>query len=253
MAKGNAMFKFGIMAVVLFGACANANTHLTVFAPASLSNALKDVNALYEKQYNIKIKTSFLSSGVLAKQIEQGAKADVFISADVDWVVHLQNKGKLNKANYKNLLSNRLVLIAPKSSSLTTVKIDKSTNIHKILTGKLCTGNVKSVPVGKYAKQSLIALNWWQSVAPKLVETDNVRSALNFVNRGECQLGIVYATDVAVVKNVKTLGVFPTSTHSPIVYPVAMINTQEKTKHYYQFLHSQTAKKIYQNYGFGVF
>lgn len=246
------MLKLGLMAVVLLGASANANS-LTVFAPASLSNALKDVNQLYERQHNIKIKTSFLSSGVLAKQIEQGAKADVFISADMAWIVHLQNKGKLNKANYKNLLSNRLVLIVPKSSPLNAIKIDKSTNFNQLLTGKLCTGNVKSVPVGKYAKQALTTLNWWQSVAPKLVETDNVRSALNFVNRGECQLGIVYATDVAVVKNVKTLGVFPMSTHSPIVYPVAVLNPSDKAKHYYQFLQSPTAKKIYQTYGFGVF
>lgn len=229
-----------------------AHADVTVFAPASLTNAIGDVNTLYKTQTQTHVKSSYASSGTLAKQIEQGAKADVFISADVAWGKHLQNKGKVVSGTYKHLLGNRLVLIAPKNSTINTIKMDKSTNFAHILTGRLCTGNTNSVPVGRYAKQSLTALNWWQAVTPKLVETQDVRSALNFVNRGECQLGIVYATDVAMVKNVKVVGTFPTHTHNPIIYPVMMTQNTAQARQYYQFLQSPQAKQIYRKYGFDV-
>ncbi|MDO4895813.1 MAG: molybdate ABC transporter substrate-binding protein [Moraxella sp.] len=229
-----------------------AHADVTVFAPASLTNAINDINALYKAQTQTHIKSSYASSGTLAKQIEQGAKAHIFISADIAWGKHLQNKGKIISGTYKQLLSNRLVLIAPKSSSINSVVMHKNTNFTNVLTGRLCTGNTNSVPVGRYAKQSLTALNWWQVVAPKLVETQDVRSALNFVNRGECQFGIVYATDVAVVKNVKIVGTFPTHTHDPIIYPVMMIQNTTQARQYYQFLQSPQAKQIYRKYGFDV-
>lgn len=235
---------------LMFGAYANAE--VTIFAAASLTNAINDINAVYEKQHKEKIRTSYASSGTLAKQIEKGAKADVFISADMAWGKYLQEKGKVVEGSYKHLLGNRLVLIAPKNSPTSSVKMDKSTDFSKILTGKLCTGNTGSVPVGKYAKQSLTYLGWWDSVTPKLVETEDVRAALNFVNRGECQLGIVYQTDVAVVKNVKTVGVFPLASHTPVVYPLVLINDNKDSRRYYQFLRSDTARAIYKKYGFSV-
>ena len=121
-----------------------------------------------------------------------------------------------------NLLGNRLVLITPKGQSL-NIKLDKTTDPNRVFTGKICTGDTKSVPVGKYAKQAFTNLGWWNRIEPKLVETEDVRAALNFVARGECQVGIVYATDAAISKDVKVAGIFPENTHSPIIYPLGLI------------------------------
>ena len=235
--------------------CDNKEKTVTIYAATSMTNAINDINQLYENQYHTHVKTSFASSATLAKQIEQGAKVDIFISADTAWMNYLQQKNKLVAGTTKNFLGNNLVLIAPKASHSPSIVMDKNFDISKALTGKLCTGNTTTVPVGKYAKQALTNLGWWQSVQPHLVETEDVRSALNFVNRGECQLGIVYATDVAVVDNVKTLGVFPLTTHTPIVYPIGIVKNNEQNteiQQYYAFLQSSSAKAIYQKYGFNV-
>lgn len=128
--------------------------------------------------------------------------------------------------------------------------MEKSFSIGGAFTGKWCTGNTSSVPVGKYAKQAMTNLGWWDTLKPRLVETEDVRAALNFVNRGECQLGVVYATDAAVAKNVQIIGVFPLTTHTPIVYPIAMVKKNAETQRYYQFLQSAPAKAIYKKYGF---
>lgn len=240
------------IALLLIFLANTAYADVVVFAPASLTNALDEINQIYQSKFATTIKTSYASSGTLARQIEQGANADIFISADRAWATHLQNKGKIVSGSYKTLLGNRLVLIAPKSSAISNIKMTNSTDFGKILTGKLCVGNTKSVPAGRYAKQSLDALGWSKGILPKLVESEDVRQALNFVNRGECQFGIVYATDAKIAKNVKVVGTFDQASHSPIVYVLTRITNDKQSQTYYQFLQSATAHKIYQKYGFSV-
>lgn len=224
---------------------------VTVYAAASLTKAINDLEKIYEKQNKVEVKTSYAGSSTLAKQIEAGAPADIFISADTQWMDYLQNK-KLVAANDRiNLLSNRLVLITPKGQSL-KVKLDKTTDPNKVFTGKICTGDTKSVPVGKYAKQAFTNLGWWSRIEPKLVETEDVRAALNFVARGECQVGIVYATDAAITKDVTVVGVFPENTHSPIIYPVGMMKKNPDSAKFYQFLQSNQAKVVFKKYDFSV-
>ncbi|RSO33283.1 molybdate ABC transporter substrate-binding protein [Acinetobacter lactucae] len=224
---------------------------ITVYAAASLTNAINDLEKIYEKQNKVEIKTSYAGSSTLAKQIEAGAPADVFISADTQWMDYLQNKKRVAANDRINLLGNRLVLITPKGQSL-NIKLDKTTDSNKAFTGKICTGDTKSVPVGKYAKQAFTNLGWWSRIEPKLVETEDVRAALNFVARGECQVGIVYATDAAISKNVKVAGVFPENTHSPITYPIGIIKKNLNSTKFYQFLQSNQAKTVFRKYGFSV-
>ncbi|KUM11124.1 molybdate transporter [Acinetobacter calcoaceticus] len=224
---------------------------VTVYAAASLTNAINDLEKIYEKQNNIEVKTSYAGSSTLAKQIEAGAPADIFISADTQWMDYLQNKKLVTANDRLNLLGNRLVLITPKGQSL-KVKLDKTTDPNKAFTGKICTGDTKSVPVGKYAKQAFTNLGWWSRIEPKLVETEDVRAALNFVARGECQVGIVYATDAAISKDVTVVGVFPENTHSPIIYPIGMIKKNPNSIKFYQFLQSNQAKVVFKKYGFSV-
>lgn len=229
-----------------------AYADITIYAAVSLTNAINDINNAYQVHSKTRIKTSYASSGVLARQIERGSPADVFVSADVAWAMHLDKKGKVLKGSYKHLLGNRLVLITPKSSPIKSVTMDKSTDFGKLLTGKICTGNLKSVPVGRYAKEALTYMGWITAVNQKLVETEDARQALNFVNRGECQFGIVYETDAKMAKNVKIVGTFPLASHTAIVYPIVMIKDNAETRQYYNFLQSSKAKQIYQKYGFSI-
>lgn len=225
----------------------------TIYAAASMTDAVNEIKQNYEKKYKINIKTSYAASGTLAKQIENGAPADIFISADLAWVEYLQKKSIITPASHKNLLGNRLVLIMPTKNPIKTdVRFDTNFNIGSIFGGKLCTGNTASVPVGKYAKQALTHLGWWGDIKTRLVETEDVRSALNFVARGECQLGIVYATDAINNKNVKVVGVFPLTTHQPIIYPVVLIKDTPKNRRLYQYLQSNEAHLVYKKYGFSV-
>ncbi len=226
---------------------------LNIYAAASMANALDEINALYQQQYAVSVHTSYASSGTLAKQIDNGAGADIFISADTQWMQYLSKKQRIIDSSQKNLLGNRLVLITPKNSPInSTIKMTSSFDIGNAFTGKLCTGNTQSVPVGRYAKQALTHLGWWHTIAPRLVETEDVRSALNFVNKGECQLGIVYATDAKIASNVLVVGTFPLASHEPIIYPIAMVKKTQETKRYYRFLQSKQAVAIYQKYGFSV-
>lgn len=235
----------------LLGTNVHAEQAITVYAAASLTNAITDLDALFEKQKKIEVKSSYAGSSTLAKQIEAGAPADVFISADEQWMNYLQNKKLIEPNKRVNLLGNRLVLISPKSKPV-KIKMDKSFDPSTAFQGKLCTGDTKSVPVGKYGKQALTSLGWWQKLAPRLVETEDVRAALNFVARGECQLGIVYATDAAISKDVTVVGVFPISTHTPIVYPLGLVKNNPNSVAFYQFLQGKQANAVFKKYGFTV-
>lgn len=236
---------------LFFNGAVFANDAVTVYAAASLTNVINDLNAIYEKKQKTEVKTSYAGSSTLAKQIEAGAPADIFISADMQWMDYLQNKQMVAATDRVNLLGNRLVLIRPKDQPL-KIKIEKTFDISTVLQGKLCTGDTKSVPVGKYAKQALTSIGWWDEVRPRLVETEDVRAALNFVARGECQLGIVYATDAAISKNVLVAGVFPENSHSAIIYPVGLIKKNAESMKYYKFIQSPEAKTVFKKYGFSV-
>jgi molybdate transport system substrate-binding protein len=225
---------------------------ITVFAAASMKNALDDVDAAYTKKSGVKVVASYAASSALMKQIEQGAPADVFVSADLHWMDYGSQK-KLIKDNTRvNLLGNKLVLIAAKDSKISNVTIGPGFDLAKLAgDGRVATGDVKSVPVGLYAKAALEKLGAWAAVEPKMAMTDNVRAALILVARGEAPLGIVYETDAKVEPGVKIVGAFPDNSHDPIIYPVAeTTDAKPAAAPYLAFLRSQGAKSIFEKYGF---
>ena len=184
---------------------------LTVFAAASMKNAVDDINAAFSKaNAGIKVVSSYAASSALAKQIEPGAPADLFASADLEWMDYVAKKNLIKPDTRVNLLGNRLVLIAPKDSKIDNVTIGQGFDLAKLAgDGRIATGDVSAVPVGKYAKAALEKLGSWQAAEPKFAMADNVRAALMLVSRGEAVLGIVYETDAKVDKGVKIVGKFP--------------------------------------------
>jgi molybdate transport system substrate-binding protein len=225
---------------------------LTIFGAASLKNALDDVHAGFTKQSGIKTVTSYAASPALVRQIEQGAPADVFASADLEWMDYgLKNK-LVNPDTRVNLLGNRLVLIAPKDSKIGTVTLAAGLDLAKLVgDSRIATGEVKSVPVGRYARAALQRLGLWSSVEKRMAMVDNVRLALTLVARGEAALGIVYETDAKVEPGVKIVGHFPPDSHPAIVYPVAAtVTAKPEAVRYLAFLRSQAAKAVFEKYGF---
>jgi molybdate transport system substrate-binding protein len=241
---------------VLSGSAASPATaqdkSLTVFAAASMKNALDDVDAAYTAKTGVKIVASYAASSALAKQIEQGAPADIFVSADTDWMDYATAKKNINESTRVNLLGNSIVLIAPKDSKIDTVAIGPGFDLAKLAgDGKIATGDVKAVPVGKYAKAALEKLGAWQAAEPKFAMADSVRAALTLVARGEAALGIVYSTDAKVEPGVKIVATFPANSHPPIIYPVAATTTAKaEAADYLAFLRSSAAKTIFEKYGF---
>ena len=225
---------------------------LTVFAAASMKNALDDVDAAFTAKTGVKVSASYAASSVLAKQIEQGAPADIFMSADTDWMDYATAKKAINEATRTNLLGNSIVLIAPKDSKIDKVTIGQGFDLAKLAgNGRIATGDVSAVPVGKYAKAALEKLGAWQAAEPKFAMAESVRAALTLVARGEAVLGIVYATDARVEPDVKIVGTFPADSHPPIIYPVAATsNARPGATDYLAFLRTPAAKTIFEKYGF---
>jgi molybdate transport system substrate-binding protein len=225
---------------------------LTVFAAASMKNALDDIDAAYTARTGIRIVASYAASSALAKQIEQGAPADIFVSADTDWMDYAMRKKTIRESTRVSLLGNSIVLIAPKDSSIDRVAIGPGFGLAKLAGGgKIATGDVKAVPVGKYAKSALEKLGAWQTAESKFAMAENVRAALTLVARGEAAVGIVYATDARVEPGVKVVGTFPAESHPPIIYPVAATTTAKaQAADYLAFLRSSVAKTIFEKYGF---
>ena len=225
---------------------------LTVFAAASMKNALDDVDTAFTAKTGVKVSASYAASSTLAKQIEQGAPADIFISADTDWMDYAVGKKTINEASRVNLLGNSIVLIAPKDSKIDNIPIGPGFDLAKLAgDGRIATGDVKAVPVGKYAKAALEKLGAWQAAEPKFAMAESVRAALTLVARSEAVLGIVYSTDAKVEPGVKIVGTFPADTHPPIIYPVAAAATAKAgAADYLAFLRSRAAKAIFEKYGF---
>jgi molybdate transport system substrate-binding protein len=241
-----------VLGFFLPGAARAQDTTLTVFAAASMKNAVDDINAEFTKQTGVKVTASYAASSALAKQIESGAPADVFASADLEWMDYVAQKKLIKDDTRMSLLGNRLVLIAPKDSKIGDVTIGQGFDLAKLAgDGRIATGDVKAVPVGKYAKAALEKLGSWSAAEPKFAMAENVRAALTLVGRGEAALGIVYETDAKVEPNVKIVGKFPEDSHPAIVYPVAATSTAKPdAAKYVAFLRSSTAKAIFEKYGF---
>lgn len=228
---------------------------VVVFAAASLTNALNEVSAAFAARTGHTMKPSYAASSALAKQVEQGAPAHVFASADLKWMDYMVEKKLVDPDTRFNLLGNTLVLVAPADSPTSKVEIGPKTDIAALVgTGHVATGNPDSVPVGLYFKQAMQRSGQWEAVRPKIASTDSVRAALAFVERGEVPYGVVYATDAAVSKKVKVVGVFPDTMHDPIVYPFALVAGMESpaAKALLDYIRSPAATGVFVKHGFKV-
>jgi len=224
---------------------------VTVFAASSLTDALQELGADFTKSSGIPVRFSFAASSALARQIESGAPADVFFSADIEWMDYLETRHLIQSESRHDVLGNRLVLIAPASSTI-DLKIEANFDLGRALgAGRLATGDPDSVPVGRYARAALTSLGVWNTVASRLVRADNVRAALAFVDRGETPLGIVYETDAMIDPGVRVVDVFPEDTHPPITYPVALTTgAKSGAAQFADYARSPTAGAVFKKYGF---
>ena len=243
-----------LLAVIILssGSSASAAGRITVFAAASLINALQDIDSAYEKRSDVQIKESFASSSTLARQIEAGTAAQIFISADTKWMDYLSDKGLI--ATQAPLLGNELALVAPADSKLGPRAIGRGVNWLRLLgaDGKLAVGDPDHVPAGIYAKEALGSLRAWSALEPRLARAEDVRGALALVERGDAPLGIVYVTDARESTKVKIVRVFPAETHSPIVYPAAIVKGAERgpADAYFNYLRGTAARAVFVRYGF---
>jgi molybdate transport system substrate-binding protein len=224
---------------------------VTVFAAASLTNVLQELGDAFTKETAVPVRFSFAASSALAKQIENGAPADVFFSADVEWMDYLQTRKLIQIPTRHDAVGNQLVLVAPASSKV-ALKIGPGFALAATLgTGHLATGDPDSVPVGRYAREALTQLGVWREVEARLVRADSVRSALAFVDRGEAALGIVYATDAKIDNRVRIVDVFPDSTHLPIVYPIALTAVaRAAAREFVDFVRGPAGDAAFRKYGF---
>lgn len=227
---------------------------LTVFAAASLSDVLQEIGKSYQAQTKQKVVFSFAASSALAKQIEASAGADMFISADTDWMNYLDTRARLLPGSRKNLLSNTLVLIAPADSGAPLLQVRDLFKLHDALHGgRLAMADPDSVPAGKYARSALAALGVWPSVKDRLANAENVRVALAYVARGEATLGIVYRSDALSEPKVKIIGTIPPNTHPPIIYPAALTrDSKPEAKAFLAYLSGTMARAAFKKAGFIV-
>jgi molybdate transport system substrate-binding protein len=245
------------LGLVLPSRDARAQTQpVLVFAAASLKNALDGIAAQSERETGRKVSISYAASSALAKQIESGAPADLFISADLDWMDYLQTRNLIKTETRGNLLGNRLVLVGVGSKdNRTTIPIGPGFPLTELLgTGRLAMADPKAVPVGKYGRAALESLGIWQAVEPRVAAAENVRAALALVSRGEAPLGIVYQTDAAADPNVRVVGMFRENTHPPIIYPVALVgvSTNPDAAPFLTYLRSASARSLWAKQGFTV-
>jgi molybdate transport system substrate-binding protein len=225
-----------------------------VVAAASMKTALDAVAAAWKADTGKSVSIAYASSAALAKQIERGAPADIFVSADLKWMDYLEKAKLIQAGTRRNLLGNKLVLIEPSDADI-KLEIAKGFDLAGAAgDGKIAVCAIVSCPAGIYAKEALETLGVFAGVAPKLAQVDNVRTALNLVSRGEAKFGIVYATDARADPNVKVVGTFPASSHSPIVYPVARIaaSANPDAALFLAYLASQVATKIFLEQGFEI-
>ncbi|HLJ21368.1 MAG TPA: molybdate ABC transporter substrate-binding protein [Stellaceae bacterium] len=244
-----ALFVAGQVAVISGPAAAK---NVVVFAAASLKNALDDACAAYEKDTGVKALISYAASSTLAKQVESGAPADIFISADLDWMDYLQKRNLVKADTRLTLLGNKLVLIAPANSSAKIDIVPRFALADLLGNERLAMADPGAVPAGKYGKAALEKLGVWASVSSKVAPAEDVRSALLLVSRGETPLGIVYATDAAADKGVRIVAAFPEDSHPPIVYPAALLVDSDNpaAAAFLDYLKSDKARPFFEQQGF---
>lgn len=238
--------------VVPLGSAFAQDKTILVFAAASLKDALDDVNAAFTRTTGTKVTASYAASSQLIKQIEQGAPADIVISADLEWLDYGAQKQLIKEPTRINLFGNRLVLIVPGDSKVERVTIGPNFPLAAMAgDGRIVIGDVRAVPAGRYAKAALENLGLWDTARPKLAMVENVRVALALVARGEAPLGIVYETDEKAEPKVRAIGVFPPDSHPPIIYPAALTaEARGDATEYLAFLQSAAAKQIFESRGF---
>jgi molybdate transport system substrate-binding protein len=235
-------------------AASAASGTVVVFAAASLKNALDAIGARWSAATGKKVTFSYAASGPLARQIENGAPADLFASADLKWMDYAAEKKLIDAGSRKSILGNRLVLIAPKDAA-TDLRIAKGFKLAEAIgDGKLATGDPRSVPVGAYAQAALTSLGVWDAVSPKIAGAESVRAALAFVARGEATYGIVYRTDANSEPRVKVVDTFPADSHPPIVYPFALTAASKNpaAADFLAFLRAPQAVEVFEAEGFAL-
>lgn len=244
-----------VLACALLAGLAHAGeqerTGITVFAAASLAESLQELAAAYQKQTGIPVHVSLASSGMLARQIGAGAKADVFISAGVAWMDDLEQRHLILPGTRRVLVTNRLVLIAPAGSAVTLKLGPNAPVVAALRSGRLAVADPDNVPAGRYAKAAFTSLGIWKELEPHLVRAENVRAALMSVARGEAPLGVVYATDARAEPRVRVLDTFPESSHPPIVYPMPLVSGASGISSGIEsFLESPAAVAVFAKAGF---
>jgi len=226
---------------------------VTVFAAASLANALAEIETAFEAETGHDLVVSLAGSSALARQIQQGAPADVFISASVEWMDVIEAEGLVDEGSRVDLLGNTIVLVA--FGEAEALSIDADLDLTGLLDGgRLAMALVDSVPAGVYGRAALTTLGLWEAVAPRVAQTDNVRATLALVATGAAPFGIVYATDAAAEPSVSVVGTFPADTHPPIVYPVAGLTTRDTraAAQFLAFLRGDAARAAFARQGFAV-
>jgi len=243
-----AMFAVTILGFTATAAFAET---ITVLAAASLSDALDEIAKAYQAKTGTLPALSFAASSTLARQIEASGGADIFVSADSDWMDYLDNRGLIAHETRENLVGNRLVLIAPTEAKPTLVIAPHFDLLGALHGGRLAIADPDSVPAGKYAKSALTMLGVWNGVVGRTVNAENVRVALAYVARGEAPLGIVYRTDAIGEKRVHIVGTFPENSHAPIVYPAALTrDAKPAARNFLDFLNGPQARAVFEKYGF---
>ncbi|MDG4719821.1 MULTISPECIES: molybdate ABC transporter substrate-binding protein [Thalassospira] len=247
-------FKYLALPVFLFSALSAHAEDITVFAAASLTNAVTTAAKAYETKSGDTIQISFASSSTLARQIAAGAPSDIFISANQKWMDWLVEQDLIAQETRHNIVANSLVLIAPKDSTLDVIDLGNDIDLAALLSDndRIAVGDPDHVPAGIYAKQALEHMGQWEALSPRLARADNVRAALALVERGESPLGIVYRTDAAIATDVKIVGTFPEDSHPPITYPIALIKEAQTDANakFLAWLLGDDAGKVFADYGF---
>ena len=254
----NNVFIYFMLIIFLIPACKSdkktekKNKHeITIFAAASLNEVLLEIVNAYKSSTDVKVRINLASSGTLARQIDQGNIADVFLSASKEWTDYLRTKNHIYENNIKNFGQNELVVITYQNCTINNITIDSTLNFINISNDqKISMGDPLHVPAGKYAKQALQYFGWYNHLEKRILPAKDVRTALMVVEMGETGIGIVYKTDAIMSKKVRIIGTFPENSHDPIKYYAALIRKNSDAKEFYNFLSSEKGKEIFKKYGF---
>ncbi|HDM8142056.1 TPA: molybdate ABC transporter substrate-binding protein [Vibrio harveyi] len=240
-----------LVAILSVSSAANAATELKVYAASSMTNAVNDIAKQFETKYDVTVTPVYGGSSSIARQILNGAPADIFISANTKWMDYLVKSKAVRNDSVTNLVRNSLVLIAPKASTIEPFDFSDANAWNQALEGnRLALGNPVSVPAGMYAKESLTNLGVWKKLERQIAPAKNVRLALALVERGEAPLGVVYKTDALLTDKAKVVGEFANDTHADIIYPAAIVKDSTQSEQFFEYLKSDDAKKVFAQYGF---